>query len=802
MTRPELVADAERIAAQCRLLAASGVDATHRDQLAPLLGGIRRFYGHHNGNAVPADITVNPQTGKFTNILDSTGQLCRHVWFDDILCPHCLTAVAASSAVGGMAAKTVLQLYADDLRARTFATTARWWEVTIGGMKLRAYNPLAPELVRESWNDADALHRLFERLKRENVFQLAMDPELGLPKTAQTGNPEMDARLWITDMLMTGFRLKHDDPSLWRYILSFISAFYNTERNIGHVQSAVTNPEWYRSGPITTGLAHVIMVHSMHDGNGKIKLDPETKLPLPGQELEDPGWGNRKRLESVGAALKALCEALLYGALYGESPQGKAWGFIWDEEHAKAFPEGQNTPLHPTAREYIIRTVQLLGSYLLAIQWNGSTYDGLATTCCDWEEAAIGPAARDIAEMKAGLKRLQQLLFSPKYSNNRIIAEIRRSVANVEVGGWAGPMNPVLHDHRYADFRDPANLERVIYALELVFARLITSKAADAVGGQKNAPVRYVANSPQRDADMSTAIMLAVHDDEDEFDGSPARSGGMGFGLLRWIEEELMHPDFTKRFGTVRYNIFGSVQAPVWDGYLGAAWNVTSKAPRLICPLIAQQAGLLYREIERFLPERRRIGTLTMNDVALEAVYRYAAGEGGNTSVRPTTDATTLDGMRQRQCLSIPLWSAQWPLGVAAALVGAAKAKTQLVRRLKDGPPDTMVRFRLWKLNSLISRFLNLMIRTIVSDIDREGKPVIRANGEPMPPGLSVMEAFQAVVKLYDSESPTVREEMAFLPGDHTLGWARAMFFEALIRLTEAAKLEAELGAEPILVDE
>jgi hypothetical protein len=154
----------------------------------------------------------------------------------------------------------------------------------------------------------------------------------------------------------------------------------------------------------------------------------------------------------------------------------------------------------------------------------------------------------------------------------------------------------------------------------------------------------------------------------------------------------------------------------------------------------------------------------------------------------PAHDTTDEPGMVARQSGSAKQYSAQWGLGVSAALQALASMKGELVNHwlLRNQSPTPDEKTLLSQINTELNRYINLNL-ALIAGHDETGQPPISSTGLPLPekPENLVMEAYEFVQDLSG--------KLVMLPGAHPLTWGESQLFDGLSKAVAAARDEEKL---------
>jgi len=146
-----------------------------------------------------------------------------------------------------------------------------------------------------------------------------------------------------------------------------------------------------------------------------------------------------------------------------------------------------------------------------------------------------------------------------------------------------------------------------------------------------------------------------------------------------------------------------------------------------------------------------------------------------------STDASSIEALKDRQSLSKPEYAAQWGLGLSASLQALAKAKLDTLKvAQKEGQQSPEIQRLLKAIDHETVDILNRNIAAIPGPL-KARQDIIRSDGTKVKPYLP-MEAFEAV--------PDKTGNMKFIPGAHTLPWHAAQLYDGLQKLARAQKIQ------------
>lgn len=239
------------------------------------------------------------------------------------------------------AVRATLGKLADGFKAMTAASNVE--PVVFGDIPVQ--NSEIHQLLQNEY-DSHSFARLFEFARENKVFAVRINEANGLVRTAEAEeNWEMSGRQWVTDTVRCGDIERDVNPLAWRKAMLTLCKFYIQPEELDAIKKSVANPEYYRSGGLLDGVAHIFI--------------PETLK-------RDLSWFNNKRLESHALALFGICETVIAG-------DGKTkYGFSKEE-----LRENKNL---------IATTVANLAAYLKAINTNNGAIDFSAPSAGPWEE--------------------------------------------------------------------------------------------------------------------------------------------------------------------------------------------------------------------------------------------------------------------------------------------------------------------------------------------------------------------------------------------------------------------------------
>lgn len=273
-----------------------------------------------------------------------------------------------------------VEILYNTLSAMVNATLYKPLKIKRGNVNLTVHDKQLAKYLKEDYSKED-LKRLRGYLNKNKVFNLPTDKNTGIINTCGSGaseNFEMGARLWVTDTVRNAHLQKRRDPNNWKRALNSLAEFYaKEEKDYNAFSRIIRNPELYREGAPSDGVAHVFMPTLERDG----------------------GWNNNKRLESIGLAMKAFCENITDGIVYN-----KRWGF-------KSAAD---------VSESMTNSIVNMSKYLESIRY----WD--APSAGNWEEIPMkGGLTWDTESVREGFVSLKNLLFNPEYNKNAEVLKIR-----------------------------------------------------------------------------------------------------------------------------------------------------------------------------------------------------------------------------------------------------------------------------------------------------------------------------------------------------------------------------------------
>ena len=735
-----------------------------------ILDWIRRI--HAAPTPLPARMRVDTKTGKGTE-LPCRGKFRSHVKdirIADCLSWACLNSVKKQSKAGKIAVRTIVDTMARYLLSRISASEYSPRLQTLGETTFAVHNGIVT--LKHSWSVED-LADLRRALSSHGVFeQVVPDQRTGLACTCLTDtNPDMGCRQWVTDSCMAGLTQRLEAPDMWWRSLVVNSGFHITRNNLAAVFHTVRDPNWYRQGEAKCGVAHIFLPRPKNSADEGLQWDEVNQVPLLESIKEDPLWGNRKRLESQALLVYWLAQTLVAGAYAkckspATAPIGAAWGFPWDQ-------------MTEMQKRYVIKGLQALSMYLLAVQWNGKEYDFQAPSVSSWEEAPFaGGCASDTGFMVDAARALRSLLFDRRYSGNAIIEDVRQRLCGVtSLRAQGTNAEKLLSGSPFADFRHSENLDHYIAAGERFLAKMVIEPVLTVWHDIAGAVASDMRQFKDRGPDTSLALLAAYHS---SFAADPLCDAAVRLNIVQFLEATLMDRRPQSRFGMRRYGAYHSGGHLVFDSYLNLFFHFALVLPGLFIPGFS--ALVEEEQFRRKLHRPAGDAASPRDNVMSRAYAAYVAARRG--PVRSYKDAQNTAGMELRQHLSLPIWTAQWSIGPTACVIALAVAKIKALAHVQANGRDQDATELLSGINSALARFINLSSALIVEDTDASGQCVYRADGTVLPKRFNSMEAFQACRDV----DGTVR----WIPGDHTLPWSAAQLHEGLRLAQLAAELEEE----------
>lgn len=710
---------------------------------------------------IPVKLRLNRNTGRPTDLRKTKEfrSLVAEISIKNALDAQELLGLERRFGEAGRHAKSiVIDTLSRYLQARIAATDYKPKTQSVNGHRYDVHSSVVQ--LRKYW-DSRALKDVQRALLNEGLFALNVPNSLyGLAYTSSSKtNPDM-MRQWVLDSMMAGLIQRRRSPLDWRRSMITNSGFHITEPNLGAALRTIRRPAWYRDGDAERGMAHIYLPEPMHREGEGLRWDESKRVPALDSILEDPAWGNRKRLESQAKFVIESAETILAGC----GAERRKFGFDWSQ-------------MSKEQKRYVVLALQTTMSYLLAVQWNGQRFDHRAPSVSSWEEAPHhGGCTSDSGYMIDAARSVKKLLFTATETSG--LREIRAELRTIS--NWQ--LREALERSKFADFRNQEVLNQYIEAGEKLLARRVLHPILAALErGPATKPEALVFTGikqfENRGPDSSLALLAAHYSSFSENGYIDALTR---YGIVRFLGASLLGPGPR---GMIRYDAHEVVDEDnnprvVFDSYLSRDFH-----PALILtPLFVEGVTTFVNEQSVKIhsygvpPE-----ALSLPDrIVLEAEERLKAAD---KQFKSQKDAQSMSAMVARQHLSHPSWTAQWSIAPTACLIALAKAKLRLLEHMKlhGQAAESLALYN--ALNRELDQMLNLVLSTLVGETDSKGNQVYRADGTPVPARLNTMEAFQVVLDLNGNP--------VWLPGEHTLPWSSAQIYEALrlaIRAEEQAK--------------
>ncbi len=281
----------------------------------------------------------------------------------------------------------ILQKLKTSLKAMLCASTHEPAYLSEDGYQLPVHNQAVADYLKTSYS-AENFAALFDFCQSRQVFALSVNDQNGLVRTAEAEeNWDMSGRQWVTDTVRCGDMERTLKPQAWRQAMLTLCRFYGQSEEVEAIEESIANPEYYRSGGLLDGVAHIF---------------------LPDSLKRDATWFNNKRLESHGLALKAICDTVI------ASSSAADYGFSESEIT-------ENSQL-------IATTIVMLASYLKAINTNDAgEFDFNAPSAGPWEEIPFPLGLTwDTEAIRSGFESLQTLLTLPSKEIDAVVIAINK----------------------------------------------------------------------------------------------------------------------------------------------------------------------------------------------------------------------------------------------------------------------------------------------------------------------------------------------------------------------------------------
>lgn len=299
----------------------------------------------------------------------------------------------------------------DSLRALVASASYNPKKIRLGDIKLCVHNGEVAARLKSTYTPLQ-FNELFEFCSGNGVFSINVDEKTGLVETSSVEeNWEMSGRRWVTDTVRCGDIEKVIKPSAWCKALLTLADFYSQKEEIAAIEHAVQDPNFYRLGGLTDGVAHIFI--------------PETLK-------RDKSWFNNKRLESHALALSAFCQSI--GDIDSETGTiALAQQDIAERESMISLLADEGT------RAKIATVISNLAVYLKVINTNPKTgvFDFAAPSAGPWEEVPFADGLTwDTAATLAAFVDLRALLFAYDPTASELLKLIRSAIINTKYGAW------------------------------------------------------------------------------------------------------------------------------------------------------------------------------------------------------------------------------------------------------------------------------------------------------------------------------------------------------------------------------
>lgn len=296
--------------------------------------------------------------------------------------------------------REVLVAWRNALAAMIEASRTPAYSFAGEGYKLPAANAEIAKLLRSRYDQA-SFERLYAAARAHQVFDIQIDKHTGLVGTSgvsSSENAEMSERQWVTDTVRVGALEKVVCPQAYSQALQTLAKFYCNTTEQAAFAGVISNPDSYRQGPPSVGVAHIFYPNTLQ---------------------RDPSWFNNQRLESHGLALWALAEALQMG-MVKDNAQG--WGMT-------------------SASDDVVTAIGSLTAYFVALDYSSARSAG------NWEETPFaGGLTWDTEAIRRALVAVHDLIYNPSYDKMPAVVQLRQRLAQGQ----------------YAEYLDKSRLEQQI----------------------------------------------------------------------------------------------------------------------------------------------------------------------------------------------------------------------------------------------------------------------------------------------------------------------------------------------------
>lgn len=444
--------------------------------------------------------------------------------------------------------KANLRALQETLTVMAYASTFQPVQKQMLGYKLTAYNPELMAMLKERYS-AREFEQVFETCQQKGTFALNIDSETGLVKTAgiDAEEDEIMNQGWVTDSIRNGDLQRDIDPEGWKKALATLANFYVKEKP--YFEEVFNHPESYHTGGRNVGVAHI--------------FDPVTG--------ESYDWLSRKRLESHGLALRALCQNITAGLATQNPP-------------ASAYQQADEIP------DSVINSIAYLTQYFMVLDYPKAPSSG------PWEELAFNGFTWDTEVIRSALSAVLDLVHNPSYDQNKQIQSVRDRLAKTAYSktleNAAALSAEILKGYQLVHSR--VYLNQIGEVEESVESNEKTAGKPSVKPTVKPTVVEH----PDRPYDASSAFITTS---DIVFGWTTIEDVKAHMGILKQLEKTVLRDN-----GLIRYPEFDVILSngktvKTHDGYLTPNWGLLATAKGKISTFkhaFQQKFGFPFNHIE------------------------------------------------------------------------------------------------------------------------------------------------------------------------------------------------------------
>ncbi len=281
-SRKQLLQSLQLMYASDRSLVEQGVLESVRMAFGALgeQGNLIPIPSHFRVNLKTREVTDLPHWGVYESFI-------KEIRIHDALSAECLNSLENHFGDAGLIARrVVLDTIIRSLQSTISVTERKLWSKPYNGYELRCWNDIVDPQVH--WTAA-LIEKAMDDFRGNGLFTLSIrDERFGLVRTSETEtSPDMGKRQWLHDSCKAGLQMRKTHPHLWSASMLTNGMFMCTKPNMHAMFQTVRDPEFYRGGDVTCGMAHLFLAEAKNSESEGLRWNDALGVPDIESLIED-----------------------------------------------------------------------------------------------------------------------------------------------------------------------------------------------------------------------------------------------------------------------------------------------------------------------------------------------------------------------------------------------------------------------------------------------------------------------------------------------------------------------------------